>query len=140
MSFSSKLIEYYYDNIYCPYHVQKFGAHVGETELCKVTSKVTSNNNKKRKKIKNKSFDFAVNKGTVHLATEEETNTPGDFNVDNVHLFYLGKHKIRNGDRKQTYTRAPDPSMQSDHKYSDAFKSQDFDLDRGIVMNVVLPF
>lgn len=76
---------------------------MGETKLCKESSKIGSVN--KRRKVKNNqgAFGFAVHKGTVRLVIEDETNTPDDLSVDNVHSFYLGKHKIRNGDRKQKY-------------------------------------
>lgn len=81
------------------------------------------------------SYGFRVHRGTVKVLQESATNTPGDLSVDNVHSFYLGRHKIRNGDRIQKFSRAPDLAMEFYHKYSNIFKSQRFDLDRGVIMD-----
>lgn len=76
-----------------------------------------------------------MSRGNVRLCQEPATNTPRHLSVDSVHSFYLGRHRIQNGDRTQKFARTSDPTMEFYHKYSDIFKSQGFDLDRGIIVD-----
>lgn len=84
--------------------------------------------------IKN-NIEYTAKDGLMSITTSSPSNNDGELNVDFKNSFYVGRHIIRNGDRKQSYTRSPDPMLEVYHSHKELFKNFDIDVDKAITIN-----
>ena len=64
-----------------------------------------------------------------------EVNNLGELDVNGKNSVYVCRHKIRNGDRNQSYRRIPDPMMEVYHKNKEFFDGFNVNLDKGIIVD-----
>lgn len=96
-----------------------------------------SNSRSKNHRIVNKNVktEFVGFGNSVFLKNTKKVLKHGDLEVDNTHSFYLGRHIIRNGDRKQKISRAYDPMSEFYHLNRKVFDENGIFVDKNVTMS-----
>lgn len=71
----------------------------------------------------------------MRLKKELDNSYKGDLKADGVHSFYLGRHIVRNGDRKQTFRKPPLPCSEFYHAHKPIFDKIGVNVDDSIVVS-----
>lgn len=128
-----KIIGYYYNNVSCPYHVNVSGSPKFYNKGFKKIRKSL----KKKFEVVDESvkISYQASDGLLSISPPELKSFPGDLEADEVNSFYLGRHIVRNGDRKQTFTKSPDPMFEFFHTRKKYFEEFGVDIDKSIIVN-----
>lgn len=108
-----------------------YGVPSSRNNILSHTSKLSTTSNSSR--VTNKRVSYSSNNGTMFFEESAASNNDGELDVDKKNSVYVGRHTIRNGDRKQTYRRVPDPMIEVYHKNANYFNELGINLDNGII-------
>jgi len=105
---------------------------ISDKVLYKASKRKTASS-KTRKR--NKRVNYKSSNGTVIFDFAKHANNPGELDVDGINSVYVGRHIVRNGDRKQTYSRVPDPLIEFYHKNKNYFNNFKINLDDAVIID-----
>ena len=103
--------------------------------MSQVVTEACKSKKRKHKIIERKFSKYVAKDGLMHTEFSELKPKYGELATDEYHSFYLERHRVRNGDRPQRYSRAPDLMINFYYKYKSVFEQHYVDIDRGIVVS-----